>query len=87
MSTKIIEILQFLQRCYMSYEQKRGKGRPLVYSHASMTLFFMVMTLKGIYSFQGMTKYAKAHYQDFGFGSAPLVPDCFPFLQLKERRR
>ncbi len=71
MSTKIAEILQFLQRCYLSYEQKRGRGRPLVYGRASMTLFFMVMALKGIYTFEGMTKYAKAHFAAFGFPGAP----------------
>lgn len=71
MSTKLIEILQFLQRCYATYEQKRGRGRPFVYSHASMTLFFMVMALKRIYSFKSMTKYAKAYYEDFGFPGAP----------------
>lgn len=71
MSTNLIEILQFLQRCYSTYEQKRGRGRPFVYSRASMTLFFMVMALKKIYSFKAMTKYARKHYQDFGFPKAP----------------
>lgn len=71
MSTKLLEILEFLHRCYATYEQKRGKGRPFVYTHASMTLFFMVMALKRIYTFKGMTKYAKVHYEDFGFPRAP----------------
>lgn len=71
MSTKLAEILQFLQRCYASYEQKRGRGRPQVYSPASMTLFFVVMALKKIYSFKGMAKYAKVHYSDFGFAQSP----------------
>ena len=70
-STKIIEILQFLHKCYSSYEQKRGRGRPFVYSLASMTLFFMVMSLKRIYSFKAMAKYAKSHYEAFGFPKAP----------------
>ena len=90
MSTKLAEILQFLHRCYASYEQKRGKGRPFVYTHASMTLFFMVMALKQIYTFQGMTKYAKVHYEDFGFPRAPSrktirrrflrLPHCIHYL-------
>lgn len=71
MSTNLIEILQFLQRCYATYEQKRGRGRPFVYSQASMTLFFMVMAIKKIYSFKAMTKYVKQHYADFGFAKAP----------------
>lgn len=71
MSTNLLEILQFLQRCYATYEKKRGRGRPLVYTHASMTLFFMAMALKRIYSFKGMAKYARQHYEDFGFPSAP----------------
>ena len=71
MSTKLLEILQFLHRCYVTYEQKRGRGRPFVYTHASMTLFFMVMALKGIHRFKAMNKYARQHYEDFGFPSAP----------------
>lgn len=71
MSTKLAEILEFLHRCYSTYEQKRGRGRPFVYTHASMTLFFMVMALKRIYTFKGMTRYAKGHHEDFGFPGAP----------------
>lgn len=74
MSTKLIEILQFLHRCYSAYEKKRGRGRPYVYCQASMTLFFMVMALKKIYSFKAMTKYAKEHYEDFGFPKGPSRP-------------
>jgi hypothetical protein len=70
-STKLAEILEFLRSCYHNYEQKRGRGRPLVYCPASMTLFFMIMSLKGIHTFKGMTKYAKEHYQAFGFPKAP----------------
>ena len=71
MSTKLAEILEFLQRCYASYEQKRGRGRPQVYSPASMTLIFVVMSLKKNYSFKGMAKYARVHYADFGFAQSP----------------
>ena len=71
MSTKLTEILQFLHKCYGNYEQKKGRGRPFVYTQASMTLFFMVMMLKGIYTFSGMTKYVKIHYEAFGFPQAP----------------
>lgn len=42
-----------------------------MYSLVSMTLFFMVMSLKRIYTFKGMTKYAKEHYEAFGFPKAP----------------
>lgn len=71
MSTNLQEILAFLQGCYATYQQIRGRGRPIVYSHASMTLFFIVMTLKRIYSFKAMSKYAKQHYVCFGFPRAP----------------
>lgn len=71
MSTKLHEFLVFLHRCYATYEQKRGRGRPNVYSHASITLFFMAMALKRIYSFSAMAKYAKKHYLEFGFPKAP----------------
>ena len=71
MSTKLTEILEFLHRCYSTYQQKKGRGRPYVYSPASMTLFFIIMSMKKIYSFNGMTKYAKEHYLDFGFPKAP----------------
>lgn len=90
MSTNLIEILQFLQRCYSTLEQKRGRGRPFVYSQASMTLFFMVMALKKIYSFKAMTKFAREHYADFGFPNGPCrktirrrflgLPSCIHWL-------
>jgi hypothetical protein len=71
MSSKIAEFLEFLQKCFHAYQQKRGRGRPLTYSHASMTVFFIIMALKKIHSFKGMTKYAKHHYAVFGFDKAP----------------
>jgi Transposase DDE domain len=71
MSNKVAEFLEFLQKCFHTYQQKKGRGRPLTYSHASMTVFFMVMALKKIHSFKGMTKYAKQHYAIFGFDKAP----------------
>lgn len=69
MSTKLAEILQFLHKCYSNFGRKRG--RPFIYTPASMTLFFMVMALKRIYTFKGMTKYAKEHFEAFGFPKAP----------------
>lgn len=71
MSTNLIKILHFLHHCYCAYEEKRGRGRPLFYSRASMTLFFMVMSIKKIHSFKAMKSYADLHHQSFGFEKAP----------------
>lgn len=71
MSTNLIKILQFLQSCYQAYEEKRGRGRPLFYSHASMTLFFIIMSIKKIHSFKSMKSYVDLHYQSFGFEKSP----------------
>ena len=71
MSTNLAYLLLFVQQCMNRLEQKVGRGRPIVYSHSSMVLFFMVMMLKKKYGFKTMEKYAQEHYAVFGFPSAP----------------
>lgn len=72
MTTKVQEILDFLQSCLAPYEKEQERrGRPKVYSNASMILFFIVMMLKKIHAFKAMAKYAKVHYAYFGFPQAP----------------
>lgn len=71
MSTNLLKILNFLHSCYCTYEEKRGRGRPFLYSRASMTLFFIVMTIKKIHSFKAMKSYVDLHYQNFGFENSP----------------
>ena len=71
MSTNLNYLLLFVQESLNSIELKVGRGRPIVYSHSSMLLFFMVMLLKKKYCFKTMEKYAQTHYFIFGFPKAP----------------
>src|SRR3712207_1179949 len=47
------------------------RGKPFCYNWPSMLLFFLVMLLKGIHSFQAMARYAQDHYRSFGWASPP----------------
>lgn len=69
METKILILYEFLQTHWPAANKRRGK--PHHYNWPSMVLFFMVMILKGIHSYQAMARYAKEHYRCFGWSSAP----------------
>lgn len=69
MDTKLAILYDFLQSVWPKAEVRVGK--PYQYSWVSMVLFFLVMFLKRIHSFQAMAKYAQAHYQRFGWCQAP----------------
>ncbi len=69
MNCKLAILYEVLQSAWSPPTAKRGK--PYCYNWPSMVLFFMVMFLKGIHSHKGMATYAKAHYQWFGWPSAP----------------
>jgi len=69
MNPKLAILHQLLQSIYPNSPRRRGK--PAHYSWPSLVLFFMVMFLKGIHSFQAMARYAQQHYAWFGWPSAP----------------
>ncbi len=69
MESKINILYEFLQSVWLPTVRRRG--RKYCYNWPSMLLFLMVMFLKGIYSYKGMARYAKAHYSKFGWSSAP----------------
>lgn len=90
MSTNLNEILIFLEYCYNNQVTKRGRGKPCIYTKASMTLFFIVMMVKKVHTFQGMEKQAAAHFGLYGFPKGPsrktlkrwfmLQPECIHYL-------
>ncbi|MDQ3292046.1 MAG: transposase [Bacteroidota bacterium] len=69
MSAKIKIIYEFLQSLWPPGITRRGK--PYHYDGPSMLLFFVVMFLKRIHSFQAMSRYAQEHYRCFGWSSPP----------------
>src|SRR5882724_7111579 len=69
MNPKLAILYEFLQS--LSPSSARRRGKPVHYSWPSLVLFFMVMFLKGIHSFQAMARYAQQHYGWFGWQSAP----------------
>lgn len=69
---KIIQpLFVLLQQCADKQHPQRKRGRPLVYGHIPMLLFFITMALKRIHAFKAMADYAQVHYRRFGFASAP----------------
>jgi hypothetical protein len=69
METKILILYQFLHSLWPAAKKLRGK--PEDYNWPSMVLFFMVMILKGVHSYQAMARYAHGHYRCFGWQKAP----------------
>ena len=69
MDTKLVILYDFLQSIWPKPVLKAGK--PYQYSWPSLLLFWMVMFLKRIHSFQAMERYASHHYTRFGWQSAP----------------
>lgn len=69
METKINILYEFLHSLWSTPVKKRGRAYD--YTWPSMLLFFMVMLLKGIHSYKGMARYAKAHHGKFGWQQAP----------------
>jgi hypothetical protein len=69
MSSNLRILYEFLQSQWPKSAPKRGK--PFSYNGPSMVLFFFVMLLKGIHSFQAMAVYAQEHYRGFGWHSPP----------------
>ena len=69
---KIIHpLFVLLQQCHNKQHTQRKQGRPLVYGHIPMLLFFITMALKRIHAFKAMADYAQVHYQRFGFPAPP----------------
>lgn len=71
MPEKIQILMRFVSKTIEKTETVPKKGRPYVYSQASMLLFFIVMQLKGIHQFKAMANYVKYHYEWFSFAAAP----------------
>ena len=71
MSANLIEILDFMQKCMNNIERKICRGRPQLYSDASMLLFFVVLSLRRIHTFKSMENFVACHYSAFGFPRAP----------------
>ncbi len=69
MNPKIGILYEFLQSQWPAAAGKRGK--PYQYNWPSLLLFFLVMFLKRIHSFQAMARYAQQHYRSFGWNSPP----------------
>lgn len=69
METKISILKEFLHSLWPV--ATKGPGQPQAYNWPSMVLFFMVMILKGIHSYQAMARYAKEHYHYFGWQKGP----------------
>ncbi len=69
---KIIQpLFVLLQQCADKQHPQPKRGRPLVYGHIPMLLFFITMALKRIHAFKAMADYAQVHYRRFGFPSPP----------------
>jgi hypothetical protein len=69
MNAKIAILYHFLQNLWPQNAPRRGK--PYFYNWPSMLLFFLVMLLKGIYSYKAMASYASQHHPFFGWPTAP----------------
>lgn len=54
MPEKIQILMRFVSKTIEKTETVPNKGRPYMYSQASMLLFFIVMQLKGIHQFKAM---------------------------------
>lgn len=70
MNTNINIIMSFLEKC----EHKLAKpatGRPLVYSQASMIVFFISMLLHQRFCFRAMAAYAAVHHRTYGWQHPP----------------
>jgi Transposase DDE domain len=71
MHTNLIIALDFLEKCWQKNPRIKGKGANPTYSIGSMVIFLVLMMVKKIYAFKSMEKYAKNHYQAFGWQKAP----------------
>lgn len=69
---KILQpLVVLLQQCHNTQHTPRKRGRPLVYGHIPMLLFFITMALKRIHAFKAMADYAQVHYRRFGLPAPP----------------
>ena len=71
MSTKLENFLVFLNKIFATASKNPKGGKPETYSKASFVLFFMVVMYKRIHAFKTMEKYAKVHFEKFGFPKPP----------------
>ena len=71
MPTNLYIVLDFLEKCWQKIPKKKSKGTNPTYSVGSMVIFLVLMMVKKIYAFKAMEKYAKNHYQSFGWQKSP----------------
>jgi hypothetical protein len=72
MAYNFTPLLNFLAQVFQRFRAEHPKpGKPYTYSEVGMIIFLMTMFLKRIFAFKAMARYAKEHYQRFGFKTAP----------------
>jgi hypothetical protein len=72
MAYNFTPLINFLEQVFQRFRAEHPKpGKPYTYPEVGMLIFFMTMFLKRIFAFKAMARYAKVHYQRFGFTTAP----------------